>query len=196
MAVDSPAHNSPADVDMPDQPPEVQPQQATTVIVVPAPVQFNLGIPWYDPFLEYMYFRFGFTYPQEGPDYGDHAQWRGSLTDEELLTIRSHMLDTQSNLASPPIMRRHLFHFVKMLNSDDGPPASLWDLNPMNHRHLNRVNAPVTVDVVDAPESSEGGLKANSVFSLQAGQNQEGWRLYVRDPLVAVECLRREFVST
>lgn len=34
-------------------------------------VSFDPGLPWHDPFLEYMYFRFGFTYPSEGPFYAD-----------------------------------------------------------------------------------------------------------------------------
>lgn len=42
----------------------------------------------------------------------------------------------------------------------------------------------------------EGMKKEGPIFHLWVGQKHEEWMLYVRDPSIAVECLRRRFLST
>ncbi|KLO05732.1 hypothetical protein SCHPADRAFT_896016 [Schizopora paradoxa] len=77
-------------------------------------------LPHFDPFTEYLYFRFGFTHPSDGPPYKPLEAW-----DEHL--------------------RKALYHFVEPALARVDPPAGLWDLNYANPRFLNRNSARVEV---------------------------------------------------
>ncbi len=108
--------------------------------------------PLFDPFLEYLYFRFGFTFPPEGPEYPNLQSWSFPLSDEDFSGMRRCVYDQLTAVEVTDDLRQHLFHFVTLLSTIEGPPASLWDLHPMNGRHLVRANARVSVDVL--PHSS------------------------------------------
>lgn len=147
----------------------------------------------FEPFLEYMYFRYSFTYPPQGLAYASFGGWKGSLSDAGLHMLRGKLLDQETALGTPDELRRHLFHFVVSLSTNGSPPSSLWDLSPQNDSRLVRSDAKVKVEIVDAVEF-EG--KLGTLYRLHAGQERSNWTLYVRDAMVAIECLRRGFVTT
>ncbi len=182
MAVDEPVNVPLPDVEMEESDPTPVAQEAA-----PGPAEATR--PWFDPFMEYMYFRYGFTFPPEGPPYPNLPSWQAPPAQEVISTLRPKVFDAVSPLDVTEDLPRHLFHFVELLHTEGGPPASLWDLHPMNERRLVRAGTRVSVDVVAvAPECN--------VYRLRVGHQQEAWSLYVGDPTVAVECLRREFVVT
>ncbi|KLO04638.1 hypothetical protein SCHPADRAFT_947558 [Schizopora paradoxa] len=143
----------------------------------------------FEPFLDYIFNRYGFTYPPAGPPYPDDPNWTGHLSDSELRMIRMHVLDPDTPFNHPEGMTRDLFHFVTALAKDEAPKSSLCDLLRFNTRRIARVNAPVTVVSVN-------DVKGQMLYRLQAGDKEEDWTLYVEDASVALECLRRRFVST
>lgn len=146
------------------------------------------------PFLEYLYFRFGFTFPRKGPEYPDISSWSFPLSDEDFNAMRRCVFDQFTAVNVTDDLRRDLYHFVTLLGTTEGPPASLWDLHPMNERYLVRANVQVKVDII--PASVENGEDVYSFYRLHVGQQLDKWDLYVLDPTVAVECLRREFRTT
>ncbi len=146
-------------------------------------------LPWFDPFMEYMYFRYGFTFPPEGPPYLNLPSWQAPPTQEVISTLCPKVFDLVLPLDVTEDLPQHLFHFVELLHTEGGPPASLWDLHPMNERRLVRAGTCVNVDIVAvAPECN--------VYHLHVGHQQDAWSLYVGDPTVAVECLSCRFVVT
>ncbi len=190
----------PPDVEMHDQPVEhalVGPLQPAMV----APEHLDPTTPWFEPFLRYMYFRFGFTYPPvEGSDYSNIDSWKGTLSDADFLALRGKVLDEVTALDDDAVeLHRHLFHFVTLLDSSVGPPAPLCDLSPTNARHVvrTRTQARVAVELAGVSQLKGAiGNKKDFFYCLRAGQAQEHWSLYVLDSTVAVECLRRDFPTT
>ncbi len=85
--------------------------------------------PLFDPFLEYLYFRFGFTFPPEGPEYPNIQSWSFPLSDEDFSGMQRCVYDQLTAVEVTDDLRRHLFHFVTLLSTIEGPPASLWDLH-------------------------------------------------------------------
>ncbi len=83
------------------------------------------------------------------------------------------------------------------------PPTSLFDLDASNVTHLLQAGSVVTVIKLDIalsgaarPDNKNKNAWDDTRFRLQAGQIHEDWFLYVSDPSIAAECLRRHFVST
>ncbi len=193
----------PADVGLP---PDVDMEVPSKIDAPPVdPPPNNQVVPWMDPYLEFMYFRYGFTYPAQGPEYLSHKDWKGTLSDEALRSTRALFLDKESvvQVLTPVEFHRHLFHFAKSLSDGERPPTSLFDLDVLNVTHLLRARSVVTVTVVDVALSDAARMDNKNKntwddnrFRLRAGQIHEDWFLYVSDPSVAVECLRRSFVST
>ncbi|KLO05600.1 hypothetical protein SCHPADRAFT_719738 [Schizopora paradoxa] len=155
----------------------------------PLDLAAGVNLPWYDPFLEYMYFRFGFTYPPEGPSYPNLGKWKGDISKAKLSALRKEMLDEYTALEAPAELRRHLFHFVKFLGYNGNPPASLWDLNPKNDRHLVSSRAMAMVEMVDLGKT--GDTKGTRrIYRLLAGRSLTKWALYPPFSFVAELRLR------
>lgn len=188
-------HHDAPDVDMLDYS-AAEPHQGTMVAdcssgdsAVPD-VRRLLEAPMFDPFLDYMFYRYGFIYPPKGPEYQDDATWKGALSDSDLRAMRSDLLDAETPLFHSDDVHRDFYHFFLALSSTEDPSASLWDLSTSNGSQLVRSDVPVRVEVVKSI------VEDQVLYRLQAGQKQEDWLLYVEDASVAVECLRRRFTST
>ncbi|KLO10305.1 hypothetical protein SCHPADRAFT_892459 [Schizopora paradoxa] len=142
-------------------------------------------LPHYDPLLEHMYFRYGFTYPEEGPPYPDSETWQGSLSDDEFRALISKVRYLEAEFADTSL-RRALYHFTEALILQHHPPVALWDLQHQNARRLDSNAARVVVEVISP----------DSYFRLRSGDENHIWHLVISDLLTAVECLRRELLST
>lgn len=145
-------------------------------------------LPQFDPFTEYMYFRFGFTHPTDGPPYPDLESWTGALSDAEFNTLLAKLNYRDSAFADAEL-RKAVYHFTLPMIEQVDPPPGLWDLNYQNPRSLVRDAARVTVS--DLTE-----VTARPLYRLQSGIEEHDWILIVQDPSIAVECLRRELLST
>ncbi len=195
-----------------DLPPDVDMEARSLVDATPAnplrvddPPPTNQVVPWMDPYLKFMYFRYGFTYPAQGPEYLSHTDWKGTFSNEALRSTRALFLDKESvmQVLTPVEIHRHLFHFARSLSNGERPPTSLFDLDASNVTHLLQAGSVVTVIKLDIalsgaarPDNKNKNAWDDTRFRLQAGQIHEDWFLYVSDPSIAAECLRRHFVST
>lgn len=142
----------------------------------------------FDPFTEYLYFRFGLTHPSDGPPYPVLQTWTGALTDEDFNDIVGR-LNYRDSVFADADLRKSVYHFMQPLLDRKDPPAGLLDLNYHNPRALVRAAARVTVS--DLTE-----VTARPLYRLQSGFEDHEWILVVPDASVAVECLRRELLST
>ncbi len=115
-------------------------QDPTALAHAAAPVQG-------EAFLEYLYLKYGFMFPPEGPLYSNLPSWQAPLPIEVISTLRRKVFDSVSALDVTEDLPRHVFRFVGLLRTTEGPPASLWDLHPIHERRLVRADAPVYVDV-------------------------------------------------
>ncbi len=145
----------PTEIDMEVQsrdehPPDVDMEAPSLHDAPPAnPPPNNQVVPRMDPYLEFMYFRYGFTYPPQGPEYLSHDDWKGTLSDEALRSTRALFLDKESvmQVLTPVEFHRHLFHFARSLSNGERPPTSQFDLDVLNVTHLLRARSVVTVTV-------------------------------------------------
>ncbi len=89
------------------------------------------------PLLDYMFFRYGFTFPPKA-DYPDHQDWAGDLDDKEFWKLKCILSDPDSPENSVSF-RRHAFNFVKYVcGAEDIPPHPLLDLRPENAKFIGR----------------------------------------------------------
>lgn len=144
-------------------------------------------LPFFDPFTEYMYFRFGFTHPQGGPLYESLPSWTGVLSDKSFYGLVGN-LQYRETVFSGVDLRKDLFHFVNYAVGGLDPPAALWDLNATNETKLDPSTSLVTVDEVIA--------HSGTLYRLLGGAHHPSWSLLVPDASVAVECLRRQLFTT
>ncbi len=148
--------------------------------------------PLFTPFLQMARFRFGFTYPPATGEYPDHASWKGSLTDKDFNILRNKFLDNESDLDDDNELRRHLHNFMSALVDGGSLPPPSVGPQPKPPSPLSKSRVVTSVITPDAAKSKRSG----TLFLLEVGRQSEDWSLYVNDASVAVECLRRQFIST
>lgn len=91
-----------------------------------------------------------------------------------------------------------------LMEEECDPPSSMWDLSTSGPFYLGNKQTNVQIEHVEGLL----GIKTLVLFKLQVArvsqedveagevEDDEDWDLFVRDPSTAVECLRRQFVST
>ncbi|KLO13014.1 hypothetical protein SCHPADRAFT_890398 [Schizopora paradoxa] len=180
----SPAPTPPPPAPTPPPPAPTPPPFAPTP-PPPAPIPPptpppELALPQFDPFTEHLYFRFGFTHPEEGPAYPDLESWDGELSDADFLSLAVKFHYSESDFGGAGL-RRALYHF-----------AQFFLEKPQNLRCLIREDAAVNVVRVNEVVNTVGSL-----YRLRSGpQQDEEWSLLVVDASIAVECMRRQLFTT
>ncbi len=151
---------------------------------------FNLGL----TFLDIVQLRYGFHPLECLPPYENHSK---TDVTKEFWKVRRLFMDNTSDYESDnEFLELHLQNYAYLFADAatfNVQTPRLSDLNPGHSRYLG--NRPSSARVLERACLVDG--RRISLYSVAVeGGVQEPWRLFIRDPMVAVKCLRWDFGST